>query len=128
MNENVTIIIMIFFFQAEDGIRDHCVTGVQTCALPIWDLLDKGCEARTLISRRGAHANNGCNGIAELRPVYLDMIAADNTRVFHSVNTLCDRRRREANALPKLAVGKSRILLERMQELPASVVKQLFNF
>ena len=25
----------LFFFQAEDGIRDHCVTGVQTCALPI---------------------------------------------------------------------------------------------
>src|SRR5215204_5250689 len=24
-----------FFFQAEDGIRDHYVTGVQTCALPI---------------------------------------------------------------------------------------------
>ena len=27
-----------FFFQAEDGIRDHCVTGVQTCALPIYAL------------------------------------------------------------------------------------------
>src|SRR5438034_9356211 len=27
--------LVIFFFQAEDGIRDHCVTGVQTCALPI---------------------------------------------------------------------------------------------
>src|SRR5947207_15803816 len=27
---------MLFFFQAEDGIRDHCVTGVQTCALPIF--------------------------------------------------------------------------------------------
>src|SRR6266545_7485858 len=26
----------IFFFQAEDGIRDKLVTGVQTCALPIW--------------------------------------------------------------------------------------------
>src|SRR6267154_2407050 len=26
-----------FFFQAEDGIRDGRVTGVQTCALPIWD-------------------------------------------------------------------------------------------
>src|SRR5438034_11812629 len=25
----------LFFFQAEDGIRFHCVTGVQTCALPI---------------------------------------------------------------------------------------------
>src|SRR3712207_2209238 len=27
---------MFFFFQAEDGIRDIGVTGVQTCALPIW--------------------------------------------------------------------------------------------
>src|SRR5215204_1958098 len=27
--------VHFFFFQAEDGIRDHCVTGVQTCALPI---------------------------------------------------------------------------------------------
>src|SRR5205823_8913235 len=26
----------VFFFQAEDGIRDKLVTGVQTCALPIW--------------------------------------------------------------------------------------------
>src|SRR5437667_6454151 len=26
----------VFFFQAEDGIRDRDVTGVQTCALPIW--------------------------------------------------------------------------------------------
>src|SRR2546429_6747053 len=26
---------LIFFFQAEDGIRDVAVTGVQTCALPI---------------------------------------------------------------------------------------------
>src|SRR5690606_39993151 len=28
--------IHLFFFQAEDGIRDFHVTGVQTCALPIW--------------------------------------------------------------------------------------------
>src|SRR6202522_3271757 len=27
--------VLIFFFQAEDGIRDVVVTGVQTCALPI---------------------------------------------------------------------------------------------
>ena len=31
----VSVIDKFFFFQAEDGIRDHCVTGVQTCALPI---------------------------------------------------------------------------------------------
>ena len=27
--------VVFFFFQAEDGIRDRLVTGVQTCALPI---------------------------------------------------------------------------------------------
>src|SRR5256884_1090899 len=29
--------VSFFFFQAEDGIRDVAVTGVQTCALPIFD-------------------------------------------------------------------------------------------
>src|SRR2546426_3439204 len=37
----------VFFFQAEDGIRDYKVTGVQTCALPIslgvtWRLVGQG--------------------------------------------------------------------------------------
>src|SRR5205823_10118395 len=30
--------LCFFFFQAEDGIRDKLVTGVQTCALPIFGL------------------------------------------------------------------------------------------
>src|SRR6185369_13315094 len=29
------VLLYFFFFQAEDGIRDSSVTGVQTCALPI---------------------------------------------------------------------------------------------
>src|SRR5256886_4070871 len=29
------VCLLLFFFQAEDGIRDLTVTGVQTCALPI---------------------------------------------------------------------------------------------
>src|SRR5688500_19175632 len=29
------MLVCFFFFQAEDGIRDYKVTGVQTCALPI---------------------------------------------------------------------------------------------
>src|SRR2546425_4352252 len=32
----VCLFLFFFFFQAEDGIRDKLVTGVQTCALPIW--------------------------------------------------------------------------------------------
>src|SRR5207244_6909159 len=30
------LVVFFFFFQAEDGIRDDLVTGVQTCALPIF--------------------------------------------------------------------------------------------
>src|SRR3989454_4953825 len=32
----IDLILLFFFFQAEDGIRDYKVTGVQTCALPIY--------------------------------------------------------------------------------------------
>src|SRR5256885_17175403 len=35
MDGNSTLECVFFFFQAEDGIRDYKVTGVQTCALPI---------------------------------------------------------------------------------------------
>src|SRR5437764_12262124 len=38
-------VFIFFFFQAEDGIRDTSVTGVQTCALPIF------CRARSRSGR-----------------------------------------------------------------------------
>src|SRR2546426_3807809 len=34
--------LFFFFFQAEDGIRDYKVTGVQTCALPISSRFSRG--------------------------------------------------------------------------------------
>src|SRR5256885_6584418 len=40
-------ILFFFFFQAEDGIRDYKVTGVQTCALPILPSTISGCLCRT---------------------------------------------------------------------------------
>ena len=36
MLRDVVKYVVVFFFQAEDGIRDYKVTGVQTCALPIF--------------------------------------------------------------------------------------------
>src|SRR5258708_34614062 len=42
------MVLCVFFFQAEDGIRDDLVTGVQTCALPIYPevlLLDEPASA-----------------------------------------------------------------------------------
>src|SRR5260370_5374054 len=38
----VGMLLFFFFFQAEDGIRDSSVTGVQTCALPISAFLREG--------------------------------------------------------------------------------------
>src|SRR5258708_10997484 len=44
------VVICVFFFQAEDGIRDDLVTGVQTCALPIFDQLEPALQqARNIL-------------------------------------------------------------------------------
>src|SRR5258708_11192723 len=50
----------VFFFQAEDGIRDDLVTGVQTCALPILSSNNKVTRTsrrRTLIGLAGLAAS-----------------------------------------------------------------------
>src|SRR5205807_5485931 len=39
---------ILFFFQAEDGIEDYKVTGVQTCALPIYDRQPRGASRQLL--------------------------------------------------------------------------------
>src|SRR5690606_41149726 len=46
---------MFFFFRAEDGIRDFHVTGVQTCALPIWH------RYRLLENRGSSISSMHCN-------------------------------------------------------------------
>src|SRR2546422_5443326 len=53
--------LLFFFFQAEDGIRDVAVTGVQTCALPIclstsssWAETAAGTTSRTIPPGRGS--------------------------------------------------------------------------
>src|SRR2546430_13177128 len=48
--------LYFFFFQAEDGIRDLTVTGVQTCALPIYS------------GRRRAPPTTGNTGCSSARP------------------------------------------------------------
>src|SRR2546426_3334703 len=44
--------LFFFFFQAEDGIRDYKVTGVQTCALPIFE------AGNAWATRSGARLDN----------------------------------------------------------------------
>src|SRR5258708_11325433 len=49
-----TGVALFFFFQAEDGIRDDLVTGVQTCALPIYspDATSMSARDATSVTRR----------------------------------------------------------------------------
>src|SRR2546425_8567409 len=47
---SVMAAFIVFFFQAEDGIRDKLVTGVQTCALPIL-VLPPHANAPTALAR-----------------------------------------------------------------------------
>src|SRR2546422_4780612 len=62
------LVIFFFFFQAEDGIRDVAVTGVQTCALPI-------CPRRDL----------------ELLREFVDELCASFPRRWASSETLLER-------------------------------------
>src|SRR5256885_12206511 len=62
-----------FFFQAEDGIRDYKVTGVQTCALPIFQALQAlvgGVRTKvTALSQSGAVAGVSLNADNTALPV-----------------------------------------------------------
>src|SRR2546422_8023806 len=46
MSRSSVLLLFFFFFQAEDGIRDVAVTGVQTCALPIYRRDQRGDTGR----------------------------------------------------------------------------------
>src|SRR5438034_4373995 len=62
--------LIVFFFQAEDGIRDHCVTGVQTCALPIFACTHTCLPVRQdFATPRGTAliVNNGAAGMPNFR-------------------------------------------------------------
>ena len=51
------VFFVFFFFQAEDGIRDFHVTGVQTCALPIFTL-DETYELIDMYYEEGGEVEN----------------------------------------------------------------------
>src|SRR6266702_4164863 len=60
----------VFFFQAEDGIRDGHVTGVQTCALPIWNSAaarNPMPAARNATMRSGTPASSATTRRSDLR-------------------------------------------------------------
>src|SRR5690606_40512972 len=75
--------LCFFFFQAEDGIRDFHVTGVQTCALPIFAL--------------GRHhdVEPGCADEAGLQSIRAGIAPEQGVVVAHDPPAIFDRRRSE---------------------------------
>src|SRR5260221_10637416 len=74
-----------FFFKAEEGIRDHCVTGVQTCALPIYEPISA--DRQLLVSGvQGLLGNQklpvGADGLVIGRPLH-DPVAEGGRRDDH---------------------------------------------
>src|SRR2546430_5843550 len=81
---NLFITVDFFFFQAEDGIRDLTVTGVQTCALPILALLLLAEPFGERVDLRKLHALD-TRGVGELRlelePEATVLMLADHLRL-----------------------------------------------
>src|SRR2546426_6260440 len=84
-----------FFFQAEDGIRDYKVTGVQTCALPIFEV-----DGR-LIGEIGTYAEPGRIMLPGLFFLSIALFRPDDRGRglgTDAVHTLCDWLFRSAGA------------------------------
>src|SRR5256885_3473910 len=92
-------IIFVFFFQAEDGIRDYKVTGVQTCALPISEPaavaapplrgtievarhVERRCGPEDPLDDPALHAHDGAVGQERVdeHPVATDRVRAEDQR------------------------------------------------
>src|SRR2546429_3590799 len=110
--------VLFFFFQAEDGIRDVAVTGVQTCALPIYWHSKIGTppmEARISGSRSSSMKSPGrmassCSTVASAR-------ASSATRVTSAawisrLSTLTQRSEEHTSELQSRLHLVCRLLLE----------------
>src|SRR2546427_3375488 len=86
---DVYVSFFFFFFQAEDGIRDLTVTGVQTCALPI---CGSGCSRTRRISSRWRR-RRACPGTR--RRCACEPATHDDSSVRSPVHPSCPAARRE---------------------------------
>src|SRR2546430_5850300 len=85
-------ILYFFFFQAEDGIRDLTVTGVQTCALPIYDIIDS--EAARKEHQRFIAILERFTPVYQVRDLLADILANTEARQLLIRETMRSEERR----------------------------------
>src|SRR6266513_5407908 len=94
-------IIVIFFFQAEDGIRDRNVTGVQTCALPIFDIVELAlsvCRPPVYVRKEIVHNRHVVEELRTKGAIFVDELdeVPDQATVIFSAHGISPEVRREA--------------------------------
>src|SRR5260221_5573579 len=115
---------LFFFLQAEDGIRDHCVTGVQTCALPI-----SLAEVQRLVQMKGK-TKKGYHSSQQVQPevVYLwnHWHQPDAwVREKHPDIRECKKRKSEEDAEWALGFMCSLLESERPMDLPPGMMEKI---
>src|SRR2546430_5003748 len=84
------IFFFFFFFQAEDGIRDLTVTGVQTCALPIYVRSPDGPKAKHAIVKEAPIVPHVFHCPPEDRMSQTDVVLVQTSKREKCDDALCD--------------------------------------
>src|SRR3989441_1302400 len=80
------MLLAFFFFQAEDGIRDKLVTGVQTCALPILGV------CRVIFLAKAAEIPDGARKLIQVNGISVALFHHEGR--FYALNNACPHRQR----------------------------------
>src|SRR5205085_3889715 len=102
----IILLFVFFFFQAEDGIRDLTVTGVQTCALPICTC----CVQSSVQSTAGDTATSR-------RPIGNGNRNAVRTRAISCQGDRCTRSEEHTSELQSQSNLVCRLLLEKKKTI-----------
>src|SRR2546430_424896 len=92
----LNLLVFFFFFQAEDGIRDLTVTGVQTCALPIC------LSSRDATKRKRRNGRETC----QVRGIRSGTSPASNLRLRQCFSTSEDKGQRRASCVSDRAAQR----------------------
>src|SRR5699024_4943952 len=123
-------LVFFFFFQAEDGIRDRNVTGVQTCALPIFLTQTLTCVG-IQTSRRGDHL--GIEGLPRRSLLVSDerlnllmgeievleaLLDTRHLRGESTTDTIPDEESRSVLRKPRRVLDRERLLVDHPEDRP----------